>query len=212
MKGLRARIAAGIALSAALGASASLAGCAKIADYARVVEGNRLHARGDYQGAIIAYLGTGRGSGGRSEGSAFAATVDYDLANVYARLGEYEAATDLYSAAMERGGRAIVADSLFNGGVALFERGRYEDSWKAFRGALARLDPSSTDAADARRNLELAWRAWKKSSQSPPRAVVPSSPGSPDRDESEQRLLQRLETGRWRPGKGQSPAPSGLDY
>jgi tetratricopeptide (TPR) repeat protein len=195
-------------LCAALCAALLLAGCGRFADYAKVVEGNRLHERGDYQEAIVAYLGAGRGELG--------ATIDYDVANVYARLGEYAAATELYAAARRERGKegpgGIVADSFFNEGVALFERGRYEESWKAFRSALGALNPASSAAADARRNLELAWRAWKKSSQSPPRTLAASSRGSPSGDESEQRLLQRLETGRWRPGSRASAAPSSSDY
>jgi tetratricopeptide (TPR) repeat protein len=199
--------------AAALCSIALLAGCGRLAGYAKVAEGNRLYESGDYQGAIVAYLGSGRGEAGEAgDASGFAATIDYDVANVYARLGENEAAAELYAAARLEGGRAIVADSFFNEGVALFERGRYEDSWKAFRAALGRLDPASSAAVDARRNLELAWRAWKKSSRSPPRGLAASSPGSTDRDESEQRLLQRLETGRWRPGSAQPSPPSSSDY
>jgi len=210
----RARRAAGgaVALSTLF-----LAGCGRFSDYAKVVEGNRLHERGDYQGAIVAYLGAERrGAMGVDASGDFAATVDFDVANVYARLGEYSAAAELYAAARkERGPEGqggIVADSYFNEGVALFERGRYEESWKAFRAALVKLDPAASAAADARRNLELAWRAWKKSSQSPPRSLAASSRGAPAGDESEQRLLQRLETGRWRPGSGGPSAPSSSDY
>ncbi len=201
-----------LALALALALASALTGCARFGDYSKVVEGNRLHERGDYQGAIVAYLGAKRSS----SGGGFDATIDYDIANVYARLGEYSAASELYAAARrERGPEApggVIADSFFNEGVALFERGRYEDAWKAFRSALGRLDPASATAADARRNLELAWRAWKKSSMSPPRALAASTRGSPSGDESEQRLLQRLETGRWRPGTGRPVPPSSSDY
>jgi tetratricopeptide (TPR) repeat protein len=195
------------ATAIALLASTFFAGCGRFFDYAKVVDGNRLHERGDYQGAIAAYLGAGRGSA-----ESFAATIDYDVANVYARLGEYPAATELYSAARHEGSKAIAADSYFNDGVALYEQGRFEDAWKAFRSALALLDPTSRSAEDGRHNLELAWRAWKKSSMSPTRTFAPSSRGFPDRDESEQRLLQRLETGHWRPGTSQGAIPSSSDY
>jgi tetratricopeptide (TPR) repeat protein len=213
-------LAASLSIIASLSATLCLSGCGRFGDYAKVLEGNRLHERGDYQGAIVAYLGASRRGASSgvlgSSGGGFAATVDYDTANVYARLGEYSAAAELYAAARRERGRegpgGIAADSFFNEGVALFERGRYRDSWKAFRDALGRMDPASAAAADARRNLELAWRAWKKSSLSPPRSLAASSRGSPAGDESEQRLLQRLETGRWRPGTGTPAAPSSLDY
>jgi len=197
-------------LSLRLGALASallLAGCGRVSDYARVAEGNRLYDRGDYQRAIVAYLGEG---GDARRG---AATIDYDLANVYARLGEYAAATERYAAARRRGNEAIVADSFFNEGVALFERGGYEESWKAFRSALGLLNSGSKEAQEAQRDLELAWRAWKKSSQSPPpRGIAGTSIVSGAEGESEQRLLRRLETGRWRPGAAPLPGPSSSDY
>ncbi len=205
-RGRRARTAILVAATA-IAATALLSGCGRFSDYAKVVEGNRLHERGDYQGAIVDYLGTRRGQDG-----AFSATVDYDVANAYARLGEYPAAAELYAQARKQGGRSIAADSWFNEGSALYERGRYEESWRAYRQALAILDPSSGAAAAARRNLELAWRAWKKSVQSPPKAAAASMRGSPEKDESEQRVLQRLETGRWHPGRGQDVAPSSSDY
>jgi tetratricopeptide (TPR) repeat protein len=202
------RRAIGRALLAAVSLAAlSLSSCGRLSDYARVVEGNRLHERGDYQGALVAYLGAKRGVAGDSS-----ATVDYDVANAYARLGEYAAATELYGSAQRGGGREISADSRFNEGYALYERGLYEEAWKAYRSALSRMDGASPSAAAARRNLELAWRAWKKSAQSPPRTVAASTRGSPGVDESEQQLLQRLETGRWRAGPAPGAPPSGADY
>ena len=182
----------------------SLTACGRVADYARIVEANRLHERGDYQGAIVAYLKAGR--------SAFPATVDYDLANVYARLCEYEAAAELYASARLAGDRGIAADARFNEGVALFERGRYEESWKAFRAALEDSESAGDFAREARRNLELAWRAWKKSDLAKPRTIAADSRGEASKDESELRLLQRLETGRWKPGALSSSAPSPSDY
>ena len=193
-----------------LSAAAALSGCARVADYARVVEANRLHERGDYQGAIVSYLSAAR--------SAFPATVDYDLANVYARLGEYGAASELYAAAAREseaplsGERAVAADARFNEGYSLYERGSYEESWKSFRAALAGADPGGTFAREARRNLELAWRAWKKSALAQPQGIAPSSRGGPPGDESELRLLQRLETGRWRPGSAVPGSSEGTDY
>jgi tetratricopeptide (TPR) repeat protein len=192
-----------LSLLAALG----LAGCGRMGDYAKVIEGNRLHERGDYQGAIVAYLAVG--------GSAFPATIDYDLANVYARMGEEGAAAELYARArkesLPREGASIVADSHFNEGVSLYERGRFKESWASFRACLRLIDPSTPIARDARRNLELAWRAWNKSGSSQPRTMTPSSQGQGGQDESELRLLRRLETGRWKPG-GEAPPSSGEDY
>ena len=182
----------------------TLAGCGRVADYARVVEGNRLHERGDYQGAIVAYLSARRAS--------FPATVDYDVANVYARLGEYAAAAELYAAARSGGDASIAADARFNEGVALFERGRYEESWRSFRAALSGAEAGAAFARDARRNLELAWRAWKKGALAQPRSAAAASRGAHGQDQDELRLLQRLETGRWSSGTPGTASSGASDY
>jgi len=178
-------------------AALELSGCGRVIDYARVIEANRLHDQGDYQAAVGAYR--------RVNPAVFPATLDYDLANAYARLGEYEVAAKLYSAAGREGDRALAADSLYNQGVAYFERGRFQDSWKAFRSALSGAEASGAFARAARRNLELAWRAWKKRDQG--QSLSPGSRGSPGDEEGALRLLRSLETGRWKPGKT-APAPS----
>ena len=177
-------------------------GCGELADYARLIEANRLHDRGDYQAAVDAYL--------KVSPSAFPSTLDYDLANAYARLGAYERSAELYAAAVQKGDRALAADSRFNQGLADFERGRFHESWLAFRSALRGAEPSGAFARAARRNLELAWRAWQR--RGPGGTLSPSPRGSTEGEERELRLLQRLETGHWNPGKT-APDPSGaLDY
>jgi tetratricopeptide (TPR) repeat protein len=199
---MRSLVARALAL---LGLSCLLAGCSRLGDYARVLEANRLHARGLYQDAAAAYLSVGSRS--------FEGTIEYDLANVYARLGEISAAQDLYARSRRSsGGEAgISADSWFNEGVALYEKGRYEDSWRAFREAIE-LRPAAGMAEEARGNLELAWRAWKKSALAPPASAAPSARTEGSRDEAEIRLLRRLETGRWRPGSKSPSSPAGPDY
>ncbi|MDP3177686.1 MAG: tetratricopeptide repeat protein, partial [Spirochaetaceae bacterium] len=172
---------------------AFLSGCSRFGDYARVLEANRLHARGSYQDAAAGYLSVGSRS--------FAGTIEYDLGNVYARLGEIGAAQDLYARARRAAGgeSGVAADAWFNEGVALYEKGRYEDSWRAFREAIALRAEDDAMAQEARGNLELAWRAWKKSALAPPSSAVPSLRTEGSRDEAEIRLMRRLETGRWRP-------------
>lgn len=194
---------------AALIAAASLASCGRLADVAAVSRGNRLHGRGLYQEALVAYLSIRE--------PAFGPTLDYDMANVYSRLGETGAASELYERARLRGDAALRADSFFNEGVALYEKSRYEESWRAFREALRlRLaDPASFDesfAADARRNLELAWRGWKKRILVPPESASPSGRSGGGSPEEELRLLRRLETGRWKPGQATPPADGRGDY
>ncbi|MGO8692986.1 MAG: hypothetical protein ACLQMF_04860 [Rectinemataceae bacterium] len=198
-----------IAVAAAVAAILFLSGCSPIADYAAIVQANRLHDRGLYEDAAAVYLSVRR--------AAFEPTVDYDLADVYARLGETGAASELYGRARVRAGRALRADSYFNEGFALYERSRYEEAWRNFRSALSEAAAAGeTDrdrfVMDARRNLELSWNAWKKRSAAPPRTVAPSNSVEGSQDDSELRLLRRLETGRWRPGSS-LPSNAGVgDY
>jgi tetratricopeptide (TPR) repeat protein len=158
---------------------------------------------------VAAYLEVEEGS--------FEPTVDYDLANVYAQLGEYSAATELYERARHAGNVDLRADSFFNEGVASYEKGRYEEAWRSFKEALGLYlaTPAALPegfASDARRNLELSWRSWKKRSLAPPDSVAPSGRVGGGMDETELRLLRRLETGRWRPGSKLPPVDARGDY
>ncbi|HUW40580.1 MAG TPA: tetratricopeptide repeat protein [Rectinemataceae bacterium] len=202
---MKSLFAAPLALSFAL----ALSGCSPIADYVTIVRANHLHDRGLYEDAAAAYLSVHRPS--------FEPTVDYDLADVYARLGETAAASELYARARLLGDPGLQADSYFNEGVALYERSRYEEAWRFFRSALSAAlagggAESGRFAAAARRNLELSWNAWKKRSAAPPRTAAPSDTVRGSQDDSELRLLRRLETGRWKPGSTVSPPPSAGDY
>jgi len=203
----RTTFSAGLLLAATLLSSALLSGCGRIVDYVTIVDANRLHDRGLYQDAVAAYLSV--------RSPPFEPTVDYDLADVYARLGESTAASELYARARQRGDGSLRADAFFNEGVTLYERGRYEEAWRAFRSALTESFAAGGSGharfvVDARRNLELAWRAWRKRTSVPPRTVAPAESVEGSQDEAELRLLRRLETGRWRPGLA-SPAPVGRD-
>jgi len=192
-----------------LAAAASLASCGRVLDFERITRGNGLHERGAFQDAIAVYLEV------REPG--FLSTVDYDLANSYARLGEYEASAELYERARRSGDATLRAEAYFNEGVALYEKSRYEESWRAFREALELYLAGSSAldegfAEDARQNLELAWRSWKKRSQVPPNTAASASRKEGGSSEEELRLLRRLETGRWKPGVPSPPADERGDY
>jgi tetratricopeptide (TPR) repeat protein len=200
---------AAAALAATLAAaSASLAGCSALAGYSAIAGANRLHGRGDYQGAAAAYLA--------ADARSFPATLAYDLANVYVRLGEHGAAAGLYAEARRADGRdaspALAAAASLNEGLSLYERGRFEEAWLSFRDALSRSSDDEDLERDARYDLELAWRAWKKRTQAPPPNAAPTSLSKgTEVDETELKLLERLETGTWRPGAAR-PGAGGADY
>jgi tetratricopeptide (TPR) repeat protein len=187
-----------VALAVAL--ALSTAGCSRLRDYTAVINGNRLHARGLYQEAAAAYLSLKPG--------VFGPILSFDLANVYARLGEYEAAAGLYAEVRKSGDGALTAAAWYNQGLLLYEKGRYAEAYGAFRAALA-FDPRD---ADARRNLELAWRDWRKKAVAPPEGAAQSertTGGTPDQDLL---ILRRLETGRFLPGSRAASPPSPEDY
>ena len=178
----------------------SMIGCSRFGDYEAVIRGNRLAARGLYQEATAAYLEARSGS--------FREVVAYDLANVYARLGEVSAASELYTEARKTGDASLRAASHYNEGIVLHEKGRYEEAWKSFRQALE-LNPSDEDA---RRNLEIAYRDWQKRNLSPPQRAAPAQRGEGGPPDEELRLLRRFETGSFRPGARDRSSPSADDY
>lgn len=175
-------------------------GCGRFRDYGAVIEGNRLMRSGRYQEAAASYLSVRPGS--------FGAVLSYDLANVYARLGEAEAAQALYRELRKTADSGLAEASYYNEGVLLYEKGRYAEACAAFRAALS-LSPRDEEA---RRNYELAWRDWQKRRAAAPERAAPAQRKEGGADEEELRLLRRLETGRFRSG-GQAPAaPSAEDY
>jgi tetratricopeptide (TPR) repeat protein len=169
-----------------------------------VIRGNRLHERGRYEEAAAAYLSLDA----EGQGQRFSEVINFDLANVYARLGEYPAAAALYDELRKSGEPRLCAASWYNEGLILYEKGRYAEAYRAFRAALA-IDPRD---ADARRNLELAWRDWQRHAAAPPERAAASERKAGGNADDELRLLRRLETGRFRPGGASAAPPSPEDY
>lgn len=181
-------------------AAGGLASCGRYKDYGAMIEGNRLHARGLYQDAAAAYLSVPQGR--------FGGLLLFNLANVYARLGEYEAAAELYARARKAGDAWLSAMAWYNEGLLLYEKTRYAEAYLAFRSSLA-LRPGDEDA---RRNLEIAWRDWKRKSAAPPEKAAQAERKKGDRADEDLLLLRRLETGRFRPGGKTSQEVSPRDY
>jgi tetratricopeptide (TPR) repeat protein len=180
--------------------AAVLSSCTVAADFATMLHANSLHRAGRYETASALYLSLRQAS--------WRAVVDFNLANSWARLGEEKAAAALYATARRVGDSSLKVASWYNEGVLLYEKGRYEEAWRAFREALS-LDPRD---GDARRNLELAWRDWQKASRVEPSGLASASRKEGGLAEEELRLLRRLETGSWKPGGAEPPVGGGTDY
>ena len=174
--------------------------CGRFRDYGTVIEGNRLMRSGHYQDAAAAYLSV------RPAG--FGAVLSYDLANVYARLGEAEAAQALYDEVRKAGDAGLSEAAYYNEGILLYEKGRYAEAYKAFRAALALMPRDE----EARRNLELAWRDWQKRRAAAPERAAPTERADNGASEEDIRLLRRLETGRFRSGSSAPSTPAPDDY
>ncbi|HUX41841.1 MAG TPA: tetratricopeptide repeat protein [Rectinemataceae bacterium] len=181
----------GCILLATLGFSS----CTLPGDFGAVVEGNARFRKGHFEAAAASYLSVHTPS--------WRGAVDFDLANTWARLGEERAAERLYAIAVKEGHGRLKRDSWYNLGLLRLELGRWEESWKAFREAL-RLDSGDVEA---RRGLEIAWKAWKKEASSAPSLPAPAVGTAFDGVVENLELLRRLETGSWRPGSG--PASTG---
>jgi len=118
-----------------------------------VARANGLHRSGYAHEAAALYLKAGAG---------IEPVASYDLANVFAALGEAAPAQSMYEAAMASGDAGITARSWYNIGAASYSRGEYPEAAAAFRKALEALVPAKGEAGlvrEASRAFELALKA-----------------------------------------------------
>lgn len=109
-----------------------------------VEEGTRAYENGDYEGALRAYEGARRELPRSAE-------LDYDLGDVYMKLGRADDAKRSFEAALSKAGDSLKPRDYFNLGNALVKLGQREDAIAAYRQAL-KLDPGFEAA---RHNLEV---------------------------------------------------------
>jgi len=133
-----------------------MAGCSGYGSMLDVARGNLAFGRGDYQVALVRYMGA-------TNEDRDAAWIQFNVANVYYALGEHEAALEFWDSARSTaqssetgsgtGGEAsLLFASTFNRGVLLFQQGNYRAASDEFVYALS-INPRN---ADAKTNLELA--------------------------------------------------------
>jgi len=124
------------ALAAILVAAASLSSCG-YSDAFLVARANRLFREGFAHEAAAAYIRAGAGD---------EPIASYDLANVFASLGEDAAARAMHERAIESGGAPVAARSWYNIGAAAYARGEFAEAAAAFRSA---LEVRATAAAES---------------------------------------------------------------
>lgn len=153
-----------------------------------VLQGGFSYSRGQYQKAILYYLD--------AEDSATAGrdVIYYNLANVYFALGEGDAALRAWSQAENATDDAdLLFRIAFNRGVLYYQRGHYDEAYRAFRQALL-IRPSDIDA---KINLEESLSRVRASASSPSESGLDTSD---DGDADKQRLLdyvRRKEADAW---------------
>ncbi len=109
--------------------SVLLGSCKLQGPHFSVLVGNYAYGRGDYQEATVQYLGA-------LESGEYVEWVQYNLANVYHSLGEFDAAFELWNQALDTDDVDLLFAIHFNRGILYYEQGRYEDAFESFKQAL----------------------------------------------------------------------------
>ncbi len=127
--------------AAALGLLALLfTSCRGAEPSAAVLSGNLSYGRGLYQKAILHYLDA------EDTAEVGKDVIFYNLANVYFALGEGDAALRAWSQAENATDDTDLLFRIqFNRGVLYYQRGHYDEAYRAFREALL-IRPSDFDA------------------------------------------------------------------
>lgn len=127
-----------------LAAMLVLSACNAPSPYIPVFFGNYFFGHGDYQEANVRYLEA-------LQKEQFTEWIQYNLANVYHSLGEFDAALELWDGALNTDADYLLFAVHYNRGILFYEQGRYEEAFEDFKLALV-YDPTYIGA---KLNLEL---------------------------------------------------------
>jgi tetratricopeptide (TPR) repeat protein len=125
-------------------------------DHPLVEQGTRAYHKGDFDGARLAYEEAARQLPGRAE-------LDYNLGDVYMKLGRPDDAKRAFRAALGQADDSLKARDYYNLGNALAGLDQKQDAIAAYRQAL-KVDPH---LEPARHNLEVLLRKPPESKPSP---------------------------------------------
>lgn len=126
-------------------------------DAFRVARANSLQRSGYAHEAAALYLKAGAGT---------EPVASYDLANVFAMLGEAAPARSMYEVTIASGVAGLAARSWYNIGAASYARGEYPEAVAAFRIVLESLVTVKGETElvhEASRAFELAMKAHEES-------------------------------------------------
>ena len=180
--------------AAALALSAS---CSDASARLAVLDGNAAFARGERQDALARYLAAGPGE-----------VQSFDLGNVYAAMGETEAARSLLAPLRDASDPRVAFGAAYNLGLLELELGRHDAAVDSLRAAL-RARPSDLEA---KRALELAVEASRNARSASAASRSPTAEGSDSGGDELFGILRELETGRFRAPRPASTAPAPDDH
>jgi Ca-activated chloride channel family protein len=159
-----------------------------------VLKGNYAYQQGDYQKALLHYLGD-EDKGNHKE------RILFNIATVYYALGEGLPALELWELAGSTVDEEVLFAAGFNSGVVLYQSGRFLEAYNAFRRALE-LRPNSLES---KKNLELVLERLEAESGSPDSR---SASTTPDVSDDARRILQYIKR---KEGSGWNPKESETD-
>ncbi|GHV81505.1 hypothetical protein AGMMS49991_00630 [Spirochaetia bacterium] len=186
----------------------TLNSCSQIPGRLRVIEGSFLNARGQYPGAISAYLDA------RVAAEA-APYAEYGLGVIYLAMDEAEAALNQFAAAGESAERALGRDDHaeltfrlhYNTGVIRFRQGDYAAAAGDFRRALE----AEGGHIEAKRNLELSLLSLTR--QGREQASIAEGDGERGGSEALFDYMHKKEADRWKSREwAEDTDVSGPDY
>ena len=173
------------------------ASCSDAAARLAVLDGNAAFARGERQDALARYLAAGPGE-----------VQSFDLGNVYAAMGETEAARSLLAPLRDASDPRVAFGAAYNLGLLELELGRHDAAVDSLRAAL-RARPSDLEA---KRALELAVEASRNARSASAASRSPTAEGSDSGGDELFGILRELETGRFRAPRPASTAPAPDDH
>ncbi len=171
----------------------------------QVMGANDAYLKGSYQEALQIYLDL-RALKVSTE------RMVYNIANVYRTLGENPSARTLWEKIRAQKDSELGYRTAFNLGNLYYERGMFQEAYKAFKEALI-FFPQDTDA---KRNLELSLLRFQSvmntslDSFPSPTASVRSS--SRQETETLMAYIKRLEGNRWLSNSKENTAPKPNDW
>lgn len=164
-----------------------LSSCSILEPGYSILRGHYAYQQGDYQKALIHYLGEEE-QGNHKE------RILFNIADVYYALGEGLPALELWQQIDSSSDEDVLYAAGFNSGVVLYQSGRFVEAYYAFRRALE-LKPGSLDA---KKNLELTLERLEAENRTNDSRAPAATPEISDDARRILQYIKRKEGSRWK--------------